>query len=461
MLYKLTDVATALSVSRTKVYELVRSGVLPSVRIGGSRRVRGEDLVGYVDSLERVSAGSRGGCGVSREGQGSAAPKLRNGVMRRGSTWSYVIRVTDNSGVSKPRWVGGFPTEAAAKRARDEARIAAGRGEFVDRSTLTVQDYLNQWLLAHALEVKPRTRAGYAHLIKNYVAPRIGGKRLQSLRPADLSALYRELLESGGRNGKPLSPRTVEYVHAVLRKAFADAVRNDQLLTSNPAERAKRPRKEQAPASDMWTAEHLASFLKTTSEHRLHAYFRLAGYTGARRGELMNLRWSDVKLGDEASIRLRGTVSVIDGVRVEGTTKGGRERTVSIDPGTASVLVEHRRKQQQEKAIAASSWVDGDHVFRSELGAPLFPDTPTALMAKLLRRHNQEAATAGGLVLPVIRLHDLRHLHATLLLKARCAGACCGQQARALRPGHHLACLRSCARRPSQPGSRRLRAIGA
>lgn len=355
---------------------------------------------------------------MSREGQGSAAPKLRNGVMRRGSTWSYVIRVTDNSGVSKPRWVGGFPTEAAAKRARDEARIAAGRGEFVDRSTLTVQDYLNQWLLAHSLEVKPRTRAGYAHLIKNYVAPRIGGKRLQSLRPADLSALYRQLLESGGRNGKPLSPRTVEYVHAVLRKAFADAVRNDQLLTSNPAERAKRPRKEQAPASDMWTAEHLASFLKTTSEHRLHAYFRLAGYTGARRGELMNLRWSDVKLGDEASIRLRGTVSVIDGVRVEGTTKGGRERTVSIDPGTTSVLVEHRRKQQQERAVAASSWVDGDHVFRSELGAPLFPDTPTALMAKLLRRHNQEAATAGGLLLPVIRLHDLRHLHATLLLKA-------------------------------------------
>lgn len=355
---------------------------------------------------------------MSRGSQGNAAPKLRNGVMRRGSTWSYVIRVTDGRGVSKPRWVGGFPTEAAAKRARDEARIAADRGDFVDRSTLTVQDYLNQWLLAHALEVKPRTRAGYAHLIKNYVAPRIGGKRLQSLRPADLSTFYRELLESGGRNGNPLSPRTVEYVHAVLRKAFADAVRNDQLLTSNPAERAKRPRKEQAPAGDMWTAEHLASFLKTTSTHRLHAYFRLAAYTGARRGELMNLRWSDVNLSEDASIRVRGTVSVIDGTRVEGTTKGGRERTVSIDPGTANVLVEHRRRQQEERAVAAGSWIEGDHVFRRELGEPLFPDTPTALMAKLLRQHNQEAAATGGSVLPAIRLHDLRHLHATLLLKA-------------------------------------------
>ena len=112
------------------------------------------------------------------------------------------------------------------------------------------------------------------------------------------------------------------------------------MLTSNPASRAKRPRREQAPAVAMWNAEHLASFLKTTGSHRLHAYFRLAAYTGARRGELMNLLWSDVNLGVDSSIRLRGNVSVIDGVRVEGTTKGGRERTVSIDPGTASVFAE-------------------------------------------------------------------------------------------------------------------------
>lgn len=56
LLYKVTDVAQVLSLSRTKVYELVRSGELASVRIGGSRRVRGEDLARYVESLERISA---------------------------------------------------------------------------------------------------------------------------------------------------------------------------------------------------------------------------------------------------------------------------------------------------------------------------------------------------------------------------------------------------------------------
>jgi len=351
---------------------------------------------------------------------GSPAPpaKLRNGIMRRGTTWSYVIRVTDSRGVSKPRWVGGFPTEAAAKRARDEARIAASRGDFVDRTTTTVEEYLHVWLSAHALEVKPRTRAGYAHLIDIYVVPRIGRRRLQALKPADLSALYRELLGSGGSQGQPLSARTVEYVHAVLRKAFADAVRNDQLLTSNPAERAKRPRTPHAQAAAMWTAAELSAFLSTTSQHRLHAFFRLAAYTGARRGELMNLRWADVHLGDDPCVRLRGTVSVIKGRRVEGSTKGGRERTVSIDPGTVAVLGNHRRRQEAERRAAGDSWADGEHVFRRQLGEPLFPDSPTALMAKLQRQHNEAARAEDREPLPRIRLHDLRHLHATLLLKA-------------------------------------------
>ncbi len=265
------------------------------------------------------------------------------------------------------------------------------------------------------------------------MVPRIGGLRLQAVKSADLSRLYRDLLEGGGRDGRPLSGRSVEYVHAVLRKAFADAVRTDQLLSSNPAERAKRPRKDIVQPVVMWTAADLAAFLASTQGHRLHAFFWLAAATGARRGELVNLRWADVHLGDTdsgeaGSVRLRGSVSVINGVRVEGSTKGGRERVVSIDPATAAVLKAHRAAQDLERELAGGSWVDdhdkdigGPHVFRQELGAPLFPDTPTALMGQLLRQHNDvvTADSEGGRrLLPVIRLYDLRHLHASLLLKA-------------------------------------------
>jgi len=216
---------------------------------------------------------------------------LRDGVMKRGKTWSYVIRVIDpTTGVSKPKWVGGFATEAAAKEARDEARRAARRGEYVDRSGVTVSEYLRDWLDAHALEVKPKTLAGYRYLIRQYVEPRIGHVKLQAVRPTTLSAMYRDLLATGGRSGKPLSRRTVDYVHAVLRKAFNDAVQSDQLLATNPAERAKRPRREHRGPVDVWTADQLRLFLDVASGHRLFAFYRLAAYSGARRGELLNLR---------------------------------------------------------------------------------------------------------------------------------------------------------------------------
>ena len=78
-------------------------------------------------------------------------PRLRDGVIKRGGSWSYVIRVRDPAtGVSRPRWVGGFGTEEEAKAARDEARVRARRGGYVNRSTSTVAGYLTEWLEAHA-----------------------------------------------------------------------------------------------------------------------------------------------------------------------------------------------------------------------------------------------------------------------------------------------------------------------
>ena len=100
------------------------------------------------------------------------APKLRDGVMKRGRTWSYVIRVKDpEMGVSKPRWVGGFATEQEAKAARDEGRVQARRGEYTERNRITVTAYLDDWLDSHAMEIKPRTLLDYRACIRLYVTP--------------------------------------------------------------------------------------------------------------------------------------------------------------------------------------------------------------------------------------------------------------------------------------------------
>ena len=229
-------------------------------------------------------------------------PRLRDGVIKRGRSWSYVIRVRDPAtGVSRPRWVGGFETEEDAKAARDEARVRARRGGYVNRSTSTVAAYLTEWLETHASTVKPKTLAGYRHDIEHYIIPRIGRMRLQALRPAVISKLYRELAEHGGRDGRPLSALTVAHIHRTLRKALADAVEIEQLLAINPAERSKRPRHHGTEPGRVWTTEQLDHFLAVARAHRLFAFYRLAAYTGARRGELLYLRWQAVDL-DAAEI---------------------------------------------------------------------------------------------------------------------------------------------------------------
>lgn len=341
--------------------------------------------------------------------------RLRDGVIKRGATWSYVIRVVDpQSGLSRPRWVGGFVTEGAAKAARDEARLKARRGAYVDRNVILVRDYFASWLTAHSLETKPKTLAGYRWLVNRYVVPRIGGMRMQAVRPSHLSGLYRELLDGGGRNGRPLSRSTVDAVHAVLRKAFNDAMLSEQIIESNPVLRAKRPRKDRAEVNPMWGPAELGRFLDHAQSHRLFAFFHLAAFTGARRGELLNLAWSDVDLVAR-SVVIRGSVSVVDGRRIVGSTKGGRSRTVSIDALTVRVLQAHRARQAEERLVIESDWPDSDLVFRTAFGEPVFPDTPSQLLPKLIDRYNQ---APSSIPLAHIRLHDLRHVHATTLLLA-------------------------------------------
>jgi integrase len=201
---------------------------------------------------------------------------------------------------------------------------------------------------------------------------------------------------------------TVTHLHAVLRKAFRDAVIVDELIGSNPVERAKRPRAQTQEPGTVWTVAQLRAFLATAQQHRLFAFFHVAAYTGARRGELLNLRWKDIDLNGK-KITITGSTAVIGGERVNGTTKSGRTRVVSIDDETVAVLRQRKADQAAEQLKAGDSWRgtrDG-YVFTTGWGEPIYPDTVTSLMTKLIRASKQ---------LPHARLHDLRHLHATTLL---------------------------------------------
>jgi Phage integrase family len=144
---------------------------------------------------------------------------------------------------------------------------------------------------------------------------------------------------------------------------------------------------------------------------------RWRAYSGARRGELLYLRWSALDL-EAGEVTLGGSTAVVRGHRVEGTTKGGRSRVISIDHETVAAVRDHLRRQAEERLAAGSAWADsGGLVFVGKWGEPLYPDTVTALMAKMIKNYNKQI-TEPARQLPHARLHDLRHLHATTLLLA-------------------------------------------
>jgi len=254
--------------------------------------------------------------------------------------------------------------------------------------------------------VRPTTVHGYTTNLERYVLPRVGQVTLQRLTPAQLNTLYAALLAGGGKDGRPLSARTVQAIHMTVRKALRDAARWG-LVARNVAELADPPSPTRADMRT-WTAEELRRFLTHVEGERLAALWMLAASTGMRRGEVLGLRWVDVDL-ELARVAVRQTL-VLAGRQVvtsEPKTSRGR-RSIALDPRTVAALRSWRAAQLEERLAWGAAWTDSGLVFTREDGTPMHPEWLSDAFDWRIR-------TAG---LPRIRFHDLRHTHASLGLAA-------------------------------------------
>ena len=333
--------------------------------------------------------------------------QVKNGIVFSGKSWSYVIRVPDPiTGKTKPAWFGGFDTAINAKLARDKARVAVGQRDYIAPTKLTVGEYLTAWIDAHARKIKPTTLNRYRELIKDYLVPRLGSIKLQELKPLHIEQFYNSMAEQVGVAGKHLAPRTSRQAGAILKTALKQAVEVENLITINPATRVKLPKSNSVTPTPFNFSE-LKQFLEIARSHRLYFYFRLSAFTGARRGELLALKWADF---DGKTINLtKNRTSIGNEVIEQNTTKGGNngQRRVPLDNETIEQFKEHRRRQLSERMALGEYWQDTGYVFTQENGLPLYTNTVSDLYRKLIKkaglRHN--------------RLHDLRHAHATELLR--------------------------------------------
>lgn len=262
----------------------------------------------------------------------------------------------------------------------------------------TVAQYLRTWLDSARTSVRPRTYEAYDLCVRRLL-PHLDRLRISALTPAAIERAYAALLEDG------LSRRSVEQTHAVLHRALRQAVQWG-LLGRNPTDAVNVPRPKKREMHTLG-AQEVQRLFAITSSDRLHALWVLLVTTGLRLGEALGLTWDDIDFGTgrlsvrRALQRQRGEGLVF----VEPKTSKSR-RAVYLPEGTVTALREHRRHQLEERLQVGPAWRELNLVFSQCDGRPLEPSSVSQQFRRVLERGE----------LPRIRVHDLRHTCATLLL---------------------------------------------
>ena len=272
----------------------------------------------------------------------------------------------------------------------------------------TVGVLLNEWLDHAAPSFSPKTVATCRGYIDNPIIPAIGSLPASKLTVTELDRFYRHLLEVGASHG-PYAPATIRRVHGIIRRAMTQGVRWGW-INHNPAIDASPPRvrlREMKPPSPLDVVRLFR--LARESDPDLATFIMLAASSGARRGELIALRWTDIDL-KRGTLSIERGVVLVDGQLIEQGTKTHQSRRITLDGTTREDLRLHRSRMEDAARLAGTAIRSDSFVFSETLdgSTPWRPDSTTRAFRSLCQR----AGVSG------VRLHDLRHYVATRLLTA-------------------------------------------
>lgn len=335
---------------------------------------------------------------------------MRGHITKRApGSWSIVLDLGRDPATGKRRqkWVTIKGTKRIAEKKLAELVHQMDQGGFVQPTKLTTGSLLEQWLRDYAAtHVRAKTLEAY-HQRARHLIEGLGSIHLAELRPDHIHAYYSAKLVGGRRDGKGggLSPGTLIKHHNLLSEALSHAVKWG-LLVRNVAEAVDPPRpvrKEMRSLS--WSEVH--QLLEGCKGTPWHSIFHTLVWTGMRRSELLALRWKDLDLLLATGRVSRALHQLSDGTFIYEKPKSAKgRRTIALSPASCIELNAHRDRQQAEAELLGLEISEENLVFGHPDGSPRAPSTLTLAHRRLTKR----VGFAG------LRLHDLRHTHATLMM---------------------------------------------
>jgi integrase len=324
---------------------------------------------------------------------------------RSEGSYSLIIDLPRERGEKrKQKWV----TFKGSKRA---AQVELARligeiddGSFQEPHKVALAQFFERWLTHMTSQVDERTHVGYAEKARKNINPLLGGTLLTKLHPEKISQAYAAALARGRCDGKGgLSPRTVHHMHRVLKQALGQAIKWG-LLKRNPCDAVDPPRVEKREMKTFDTPQTVDA-LSEMRQTRFLIVYLLAALCGLRRGEIAALRWKHVDL-DAGVLKIVQTTRQIKTVVSYKPVKNTKGRPVALTSIMLEELRAHRVKQAEELLRLGIKLTGDSFVFAQPDGSRIKPGSITNEWKRLVLKHK----------LPMIRLHDLRHTHATAML---------------------------------------------
>jgi integrase len=273
-----------------------------------------------------------------------------------------------------------------------------------------LREYLeDEWLPHLETQVKPSTFRSVATHVRLDIGPALGDTPVERLTREDIMDFYARLLHKPATNrDRPLSKSSIQRIHATVHWSLENLVLAGR-LSANPAHGLrKRRRKWENYEFLIWTPRELDRFLSRVEADPLFPMWRLLAWTGMRRGEALALKWADFRT-DTRTMTIRRAISLVGAQAFVSTPKSAQARAVDLDRETIAILRRHRASQTRARRTEGLPPAGSlDWIFPTANGGVLNPAFVSKRFKQLVREHR----------MPEIRLHDLRHTHASHLLLA-------------------------------------------
>ena len=326
----------------------------------------------------------------------------RQGSVKAHGKGKWRLRWHPPNSSQKSEVVAGTKKEAEARLREILGEL--DQGVHVEASKVTLDDYLDSWLVTQARSISGRTLANNRLLLSTHVRPVLGACKLQDITVRQCQDLLDRLSE---RRGKALGSRIHRMVRGLLKQALDDAVRFGQ-VRANVAALVKLPKRGPETRADRhaWSADELKRFLKAAKDTKHETLWHFLAGTGCRPGEALAITWADLDF-DAATVTIAKAITKDEASKliVADTTKNGKTRIVPLDADLIARLRRHKLSQTVRSGSAGL-------VFGSALGTPLS-------IGSLRDRFFKPICAAAGIeLLAGDGPYCLRHTHCSLLINS-------------------------------------------